>query len=376
MPAQRSAASVIVLSALSAVAEDLVLVVGLPKAGTTSLQQYFECGNRSVTHWECGDGPDRVCARVIRANLAAGRAPLAGVAGTVHTQLDYWAPDDCYFPQADDAALDALQAFYPNATWILNTRPVASWVRSVSTFRPGRAGTGERFEQTLRVLLGSSCRAALGGLLRTAPAGPREPSDAELAAFYEDHAARVRARARARRRRRRWRRRVAAAPRDRCRGGRRTGARSRRFAPRACWPHANRWRPRPRSRSRSTARAARDVEPQACKGRGCRDELVALCHESLGVDDADARGAPPRSPRGCAGWSRPRCSCTSGRSSTASTRASCGDDEVAIARWIARQPALAEARDAAAVFGATTARAKRAESTPGPPRPTTTSSRG
>ena len=77
---------------------------------------------------------------------------------------------NCWFPQ--DSALTELHAAFPYATWVLPLRPVAHWMRSVDDWSQLRS---------------HFVRCDLLDL----PEGVGESDDA-LAAFYFDHAARVR----------------------------------------------------------------------------------------------------------------------------------------------------------------------------------------
>ena len=167
----------------------LVLVIGLPKSGTISLQRFFasaDCGARAASHYTCGPkgSPTEYCGAAIRANLEAGVAPLLGLeAFDVHTELDYLGDGGgggpgCFFPQVD--ALEALVDGYPSATLVLNVRPVERWIASVSRF-PQAAGGRVSFREAL-----VACEIA--GLARGV--GSR---DDELRTFYEAHSARVRA---------------------------------------------------------------------------------------------------------------------------------------------------------------------------------------
>ncbi len=258
----------------------MVLVVGLPKSGTSSLQRYFACGNRTATHWTCGD---RHCAHVIQANLAAGRAPLDGVdpRATVHTQLDYWGPpaEACFFPQVD--ALDALSRAYPRATLVLPTRPVEHWIRSVSTWTTDLAdATGGVGTLTARELL---ARCDIGSLPRGAGA-----RDDELRAWYEGHSRAVRAHAAARPAH-------ALVAIDIESGAAAAAALEAAFGiPEACWPHANRWQQTlsiPVQVDGGEPLRV-DVEPGACRGAaardGCRAQFAALCRSALGIREPAA----------------------------------------------------------------------------------------
>ena len=107
-----------------------ILVVGMPKGGTTTLAEYFTCGGLRVSHWRCG-GQNELCGALIRENVKANRPPLQNTGGyDVYAQLD----GDCYFPQI--VALEEIHQAYPDATLILNLRDAESWVKSVDNFQP------------------------------------------------------------------------------------------------------------------------------------------------------------------------------------------------------------------------------------------------
>lgn len=85
----------------------------------------------------------------------------------------------CSYPQITN--LDEIHAAYPNATFILNLRPVEKWIRSVSKWTGDRRRSGTGY---LRQVL---TRCDFPGL----PAG-KGGDDADLEAFYNGHSDRVR----------------------------------------------------------------------------------------------------------------------------------------------------------------------------------------
>lgn len=108
-----------------------IIVVGMPKCGTTSLADYFRCGNLRVSHHDCPGQPCGIC---VKSN-AQNAVPLLQGCGEfeVYAQLDVDGidgPDYCYFPQIE--LLDGLLDNYPNATLVLNVRPVRHWIDSVN----------------------------------------------------------------------------------------------------------------------------------------------------------------------------------------------------------------------------------------------------
>ena len=118
------------VSPLSHALFSLVINLGLPKTGSTTLHHFFQCGGFSSSHWFCGG--KKKCAECIRANLKNGSAPLEGCDNfAVFTQIDdpSLLPSSCYFPQVD--ALQALYRHYPHALFLLPRRNSGAWTRSV-----------------------------------------------------------------------------------------------------------------------------------------------------------------------------------------------------------------------------------------------------
>jgi hypothetical protein len=131
-----------------------ILVMGMPKAGTSSLAQYFQCGlgtklHHRVSHYECAKGNQLT---VFNASLLqkSARVPC-GIKLTrnadhkrhaftdidhfdVYTELDAsLGSDRLFLPQISYTR--AIYEAYPNATWILNVRDSHAWVASISTWR-------------------------------------------------------------------------------------------------------------------------------------------------------------------------------------------------------------------------------------------------
>lgn len=116
------------------------LVVGLPKAGTQSIADYFRCGCYKVSHYKnCNRQMKRndesKCGIIIHENVLAGVDPLLNTGDLdVHAQLDIVKEKGvCYFPQMD--ALDEIHKHHPNSTFILNTRNATHWLSSVERWR-------------------------------------------------------------------------------------------------------------------------------------------------------------------------------------------------------------------------------------------------
>jgi len=118
-----------------------ILVMGMPKAGTTSIFEYFKCGNAKVSHWRCyPNHKEKLCGALIRDNISSNKPPLQNTGDyEVYAQLD----GDTYYPQM--VALDEIHENYPNATFILNQRNVTAWINSIKHFTPGKGAYIEEY---------------------------------------------------------------------------------------------------------------------------------------------------------------------------------------------------------------------------------------
>ena len=113
--------------------------LGFPKSGTSSLYDYYSCGNVVSSHHKC---KLETCGECVFANVEAGRPPLDSCGNyAFYGQLDVdgmnydsegnWPGEGtlCYFPQL--SALQELHDAYPTARFTLTTRPPAHWLASV-----------------------------------------------------------------------------------------------------------------------------------------------------------------------------------------------------------------------------------------------------
>jgi len=111
------------------------IVVGLPKAGTKTIHEYFSCGHvERVSHYRCAN--NMKCGQLIHDNIKQHRPPLHGTgAFNVYTQLDVTAYTNstsslpCYYPQVE--LLEELHEHHPYSTLVLNKRNVTTWVASI-----------------------------------------------------------------------------------------------------------------------------------------------------------------------------------------------------------------------------------------------------
>jgi hypothetical protein len=155
-----------------------VIVVGFQKAGTSSVYDYFRCGDVPSTHWRCqkkshsknstctctwlspqerkctGACREGLCAECVFKNLQKDMPPLHNCGQMRHqkevhvwAQLDSTWPLDgpqgrlyeCFWPQL--FSLPKFARAYPNATWVLNTRPFDHWLASFTRWRDLRNRT-------------------------------------------------------------------------------------------------------------------------------------------------------------------------------------------------------------------------------------------
>jgi len=103
-----------------------IILIGLNRCGTTSLHRLFEGSGIPSLHWR--DRNDRNLAQTMMANIALGMAPLAGFGDTrAFSDLSFVSRDVViegarFFPM--------LHRAYPDAYFILNTRPKDNWLAS------------------------------------------------------------------------------------------------------------------------------------------------------------------------------------------------------------------------------------------------------
>ena len=132
----------------------LVLVLGMPKTGTTSLHEAFKSAGLNSVHWalDAGlnlqkdlhlrlwgkDSERRLVGRLIEQAVKERKEPLAylpQVDAVAEMNGMFWEDEhqttvQAYFPQM--VHLEALVEAYPHAYFILNVRDLAAWVASVN----------------------------------------------------------------------------------------------------------------------------------------------------------------------------------------------------------------------------------------------------
>lgn len=136
-----------------------ILVMGMPKCGTSSLTHMFRksLGYKKVSHWYCNDNKTIYCGTCMRTaveddnNIGILRAcgnfrvfaqmDMAGLPNPSHKEAG-----SCIFPQIE--YMDRLYRDSPNATWILPFRNTTDWLHSVMNWGPTHSKMGKRFERT------------------------------------------------------------------------------------------------------------------------------------------------------------------------------------------------------------------------------------
>lgn len=123
--------------------ETPIFVASLPKSGTTSIWQYFNCGARSSSHqWiKTQDGTSMQSGLCIRTNIWEGKAPFENC-GEYNVYSDSGfatfvseGVSDCYYPSIH--GLPMIYKHYPNATIIMIARNSTAWLNSMQAWDNG-----------------------------------------------------------------------------------------------------------------------------------------------------------------------------------------------------------------------------------------------
>jgi hypothetical protein len=119
-----------------------VIVVGMPKAGTTTIHYFFRDAGYKSSHYRCKEDQgirNLFCGHCIRDAIQNSLPPLKSCGDyEVWAQLDvtyypFLNIPDCYFPQFFD--METFHQEAPNATIIFNRRDLDHWSRSVQRWR-------------------------------------------------------------------------------------------------------------------------------------------------------------------------------------------------------------------------------------------------
>ncbi|MFC6196486.1 sulfotransferase [Ponticaulis profundi] len=116
-------------------------IVGLPKSGTTTLHEAFNCSGIPSVHWKCRR-TDRFVGRVIYNNFFNDRLIFKSLEEyEAITQADFLGKIRSLWPQCHFALLRKIRLQYPECTFILNYRNPAHVVKSIETWRgPSKLG--------------------------------------------------------------------------------------------------------------------------------------------------------------------------------------------------------------------------------------------
>lgn len=105
----------------------VILNLGMPKVGSSTLNDFFKCAGLRSVHGQQG-----ACMR----DAAARGLPVVETCAhgaTIQTQLDVnFPPNSCFFPQI--SLLDEIHAEHPDAVFVLIFRPLESWILSARHF--------------------------------------------------------------------------------------------------------------------------------------------------------------------------------------------------------------------------------------------------
>jgi len=147
-----------------------ILLVGLPKTGTSTIHTFFERSGYHSCHYKCAN--DLYCGLCIRVAVEKGIPPLRTCGGyVVWAQMDIESLSHCHFPQIVN--LEALHQEAPNATMVLSLRNMTRWVRSVKHW----VGGDQR---------------SMAARLTKCSYGPESKGEEDLIKWHHNHIQRIR----------------------------------------------------------------------------------------------------------------------------------------------------------------------------------------
>ena len=174
--------------------------LGMPKAGSTTLYDFFHCAGYTTSHWTCPGSqmPGYYCGMCMINAVQENKPPLKSCGNKdAFMQLDITdmrlnskSHRHCVFPQHE--FLEEIHAEAPNATFILPFREMEAWVKSIEAW-------GQKYNYDYIGYLDRSCpyEGLLGGIEASITAG-KVPSirsghiSGRMAQFVCDHVTRVR----------------------------------------------------------------------------------------------------------------------------------------------------------------------------------------
>mmetsp|Transcript_36229 Transcript_36229/g.66553 ORF Transcript_36229/g.66553 Transcript_36229/m.66553 type:complete len:279 (+) Transcript_36229:180-1016(+) len=107
-----------------------VVVLGMPKTGTSTIASFFRGAGYNTSHWVCGK--KGYCGKCMPDAVSLGHPPLTSCGEyDVWAQMDLTLPDKglCHMPQVQ--YLQDIHDEAPMATFIMNTRNVTRWIKSM-----------------------------------------------------------------------------------------------------------------------------------------------------------------------------------------------------------------------------------------------------
>ena len=120
-----------------------IFVPSLPKCGTTSLWQYFQCGGHVSSHqWvKLNETYSIQTGQCVAENLVKGKKPFEDCGDyQVFTDTGYATykkpfGSQCFYPSID--ALDEIHQSYPNVTFVMVVRDTQQWYNSMESWGEG-----------------------------------------------------------------------------------------------------------------------------------------------------------------------------------------------------------------------------------------------
>jgi hypothetical protein len=197
-------------------ARPLVIALGMPKAGTTSIAQFFACNGWRTSHWICdsheapatansltvGNNMNKCAFCVLNFVQTVASREHPGSRGwrehpdlsgdlrracgdfDVFAEIDHQLHSTCLYPQV--AFLHTLLRALPRACFILNVRPLQHWLESVRTW-----GIKELKNDSKHAVSYQADRdTLLAKMLSSCPIYPRNESG--LLVWHERHLQRTR----------------------------------------------------------------------------------------------------------------------------------------------------------------------------------------
>ncbi|KAG7344271.1 hypothetical protein IV203_022279 [Nitzschia inconspicua] len=120
-----------------------IMVMGMMKAGTTSIYSYFKCGmdpnTTKLSHYDCRPGKltdtiNMPCGKRLDSNIEGGREAFEEIDHYhLYAELDANTNNGIILPQYK--YLQQIYEVYPNATWILNLRDPQDWLKSIDRWQ-------------------------------------------------------------------------------------------------------------------------------------------------------------------------------------------------------------------------------------------------